>query len=230
MSPVCKNCRNYVMGFPCPHCGGEQALTDRESDEIKPIIPLDLQESFKEPPPPIDDSDSSSPPYQPPAPQHEYSPPPPQSPPTPPPPVTPPQTKLSYTPPPATTPEPVPYKPPPKEVPPQPPPPSVEQEIQPVSPPTPPKVSFTVSKDDSGLTVPLDEVKAQFKQIESHFKKIYNHQKNSDSQAKKFQVNFKDIGMRLNKIEKSLKILLDTNKKLESIHKDTSKDLKKVKL
>ena len=48
MSPVCKKCRNYVMSFPCPHCGSDQEFTDREPDEIKPIIPLDLQESFQE--------------------------------------------------------------------------------------------------------------------------------------------------------------------------------------
>ena len=59
MSPVCKKCRNYVMRLPCPHCGAEEALTDREADEIKPIIPLDLQESFKEPPAPISDSEDS---------------------------------------------------------------------------------------------------------------------------------------------------------------------------
>ena len=34
----------------------------------------------------------------------------------------------------------------------------------------------------------------------------------------------------MNNFEKSLKILLDTNKKLESVQKKTVKELKKVKL
>ena len=222
MSPVCKKCRNYVRGFPCPHCGGEEALTDREADEIKPIIPVDLQESFKEPPPPISDSGHSDiPPNQLSESQPKSPPVPTQSPPVPPPPISPPPTRPSYTPPSATTPRPLPS---------QPPPPIVEQEIKKVPPPTPPKLSVTISKDDSGITVPIDDIKEQFKKIESHFKTINSHQKKSESQAKKFESNFKGIDKKLKKIEKTLKILLETNKKLESIHKDTSKDLKKVKL
>ena len=82
------------MGFPCPHCGAEEALTDREDNEIKPIIPLDLQESFKIPPPPKSDSeDSFSPPHPPSKPQ-------------------PPPTRPSYAPPPLPAQEPVAFKPP----------------------------------------------------------------------------------------------------------------------
>ncbi len=223
------------MGFPCPHCGAEQALTDREADEIKPIIPLDLQGDFKEPPPPISaPSHSTMPVYQPSEPQPTS------------PPVTPPPMKPSYTSPPTTPPKPSPTQPPPLRGPPQAPPPSmmqeirqvppptprpsIEQEITQVPPPSPPKLSVTVSKDDSGITVPIDDIKEQFKKIESHFNNINSHQKKSDSLAKKFESNFKEIDNRLSKIEKSLKIFLETNKKLESIHKDTTKDLKKVKL
>jgi hypothetical protein len=39
------------MKFPCPHCGSHESLYDRSADEIKPIIPLDLQGNFDEPPP-----------------------------------------------------------------------------------------------------------------------------------------------------------------------------------
>jgi hypothetical protein len=251
MSPVCKKCRNYVMGFPCPHCGGDQALTDREADEIKPIIPLDLQESFKEPPPPLDISDSSqatpyqrfeSQPQSPPTPtQNIHVPPPPATappatppPPTPPPataPATaPPRTRPSYTPPSPTIPKPIPSRPHPLERPPQSLPSSVEEEIEETPPPPPPKVSVKASKDESEKIVPFEEVNEQFKQIESHFRKIYSHQKKTESQSKKFRSNFREIDNKLRKIEKSLKILLETNKKLELIHKDTSKDLKKIKL
>ncbi|MFW9902802.1 MAG: hypothetical protein ACFFFH_00600 [Candidatus Thorarchaeota archaeon] len=252
MSPVCKKCRNYVMGFPCPHCGGDQALTDREADEIRPIIPLDLQESFKEPPPPKDTSDHSyDPPYQtfesqpisPPTPTQNIhvsapsatappAPPPPA--PTPaatPPPAAPSRTRPSYTPTSPTIPKPMPSRRvPPLERPPQPLSPSVEEEIEEIPPPPPPKVSVKVSKGDSENTIPLDEVNEQFKQIESQFRKIYSHQKKTESQTKKFRSNFRDIDNKLKKIEKSLKILLETNKKLESIHKDTTKNLKNVKL
>ncbi len=46
--PVCKSCHNYVTGklekgHPCPHCGNENTLTDRDEEEIKPIIPEEFQ-------------------------------------------------------------------------------------------------------------------------------------------------------------------------------------------
>ena len=50
--PVCKKCHNYVMKFPCPHCGSDLSLDDREKGEIQPIVPVELQGSFAEPPPP----------------------------------------------------------------------------------------------------------------------------------------------------------------------------------
>ena len=34
------------MKFPCPHCGAEESLTDREVGEIKPIIPPEFQADF----------------------------------------------------------------------------------------------------------------------------------------------------------------------------------------
>ena len=50
--PVCKKCRNYIMRFPCPHCGSDLSLTDRTERDIQPIIPKELQGSFEEPPAP----------------------------------------------------------------------------------------------------------------------------------------------------------------------------------
>ena len=50
--PVCKKCRNYVMKFPCPHCGSDLSLTDRTTSDIQPIIPKTLQGNFEEPPAP----------------------------------------------------------------------------------------------------------------------------------------------------------------------------------
>ncbi|MHA1994616.1 MAG: hypothetical protein ACW97Z_08760 [Candidatus Hodarchaeales archaeon] len=50
--PVCKKCRNYIMGFPCPHCGSDLSLTDRTNTDIQPIIPKELQGDFEEPPAP----------------------------------------------------------------------------------------------------------------------------------------------------------------------------------
>jgi hypothetical protein len=49
--PVCKKCRNYIMKFPCPHCGSELSISDRAKGEIQPIIPTELQGDFDEPPP-----------------------------------------------------------------------------------------------------------------------------------------------------------------------------------
>jgi len=76
----------------------------------------------------------------------------------------------------------------------------------------------------------INEINEQLRKIESQFKKIYSHQKKTDSQVKKFNSNFREINNKLRKIENCLKILLETNRKLESIHKDTSKKLKNVKL
>lgn len=53
ISPVCKKCLNYVMNFPCPHCGSESSYEDRTAGDFKPIIPKELQEDFSEPLPPI---------------------------------------------------------------------------------------------------------------------------------------------------------------------------------
>ncbi len=50
--PVCKKCRNYVMKFPCPHCGSDLTMSDRTEGEIQPIVPKELQGDFEEPPPP----------------------------------------------------------------------------------------------------------------------------------------------------------------------------------
>ena len=50
--PVCKKCHNYVMKFPCPHCGSDLSLEDREKGDIQPIVPVELQGDFAEPPPP----------------------------------------------------------------------------------------------------------------------------------------------------------------------------------
>ncbi|MFX0017016.1 MAG: hypothetical protein ACFFB2_18940 [Promethearchaeota archaeon] len=38
------------MSFPCSHCGGEESLADRKSDDFKPIVPIDLQGDFAQPP------------------------------------------------------------------------------------------------------------------------------------------------------------------------------------
>ena len=44
--PVCKNCLNYCLNFPCPHCGGDLSLTERSKDEIKPIVAPEYQADF----------------------------------------------------------------------------------------------------------------------------------------------------------------------------------------
>ncbi|MFX1284589.1 MAG: hypothetical protein ACFFB5_13090 [Promethearchaeota archaeon] len=62
MSPVCKKCHNYVMKFPCPHCGSDESFYDRSAEEFKPIIPTELQGDFDEPPPPTNGFGFSSPP------------------------------------------------------------------------------------------------------------------------------------------------------------------------
>ncbi len=63
MSPVCKKCHNYVMKFPCSHCGSDLSMQDRVEGEIKPIVPVELQGNFAEPPPPefVDSLPASTP-------------------------------------------------------------------------------------------------------------------------------------------------------------------------
>lgn len=46
--PVCKKCHNYVMKFPCPHCGASESLIEREIGEIKAIIPEELQFNWED--------------------------------------------------------------------------------------------------------------------------------------------------------------------------------------
>lgn len=58
ISPVCKKCHNYVMKLPCPHCGSDTSFQDRAADEIKPIVPVELQGDFEEPPSPLSSSGS----------------------------------------------------------------------------------------------------------------------------------------------------------------------------
>ncbi|MHA2202525.1 MAG: hypothetical protein ACW991_02440 [Candidatus Hodarchaeales archaeon] len=38
------------MSFPCSHCGSEESLADRKTDDFKPIVPVELQGDFEEPP------------------------------------------------------------------------------------------------------------------------------------------------------------------------------------
>ncbi|MHA1449231.1 MAG: hypothetical protein ACTSP4_07410 [Candidatus Hodarchaeales archaeon] len=45
---MCKKCHNYVMKFPCPHCGASQSLIERDKGEIKSIIPEELQFNWKD--------------------------------------------------------------------------------------------------------------------------------------------------------------------------------------
>ncbi|OLS26784.1 MAG: hypothetical protein HeimC3_06760 [Candidatus Heimdallarchaeota archaeon LC_3] len=69
--PVCKNCHNYVTGklekdHPCPHCGSENTLIDREEKEIKPVIPEEFQFDYTSQPvdynkpPPLQTESTSS--------------------------------------------------------------------------------------------------------------------------------------------------------------------------
>ena len=37
------------MSFPCPHCGSEDLLTDRDASEIKPVVSMEFQANFEEP-------------------------------------------------------------------------------------------------------------------------------------------------------------------------------------
>lgn len=46
------------MKLPCPHCGADTSFQDRTADEIKPIVPVELQGDFEEPPPPLSSSGS----------------------------------------------------------------------------------------------------------------------------------------------------------------------------
>jgi len=63
LSPVCKKCHNYVMKFPCSHCGSDLSMQDRMEGEIKPIVPVEIQGDFDEPPPPeyVDSLPASTP-------------------------------------------------------------------------------------------------------------------------------------------------------------------------
>jgi hypothetical protein len=235
------------MGFPCPHCGGELEFIDREIDEIKPIIPLDLQEAFKEPPEPRRTLVSSTtPPYRsvesfqpkftqnpvqtsPPSHPPTVSPPahsPTVSPPAHPPTVSPPlrpfgaQTKVSIPPPPPTIQ------------------PSIKGQSR-THPPTPTGASVqfppqlisqpsaVVSKDKLDTSVPIDDDSKRFKLFESRFKDLESRNKQFESQNKKIESKFKETDQQLKMLKKCMKTILKSNQKLESIYKDTLKDLKK---
>ena len=170
MSPVCKKCRNYIMGFPCPHCGSEKALTDREANEIRPIIPLDLQVTFKEPPPPVRKSEYSY------IPSRQFSEP--QSHVThvqkqygSSSPVSSPSTPPSYTPTSFTPPMPPPSYSESSVIPPLPPSncvnlegisqtslPIIEQNLIQNPPPVPPKLSVHIPKENSRTSIPINNI------------------------------------------------------------------------
>ncbi len=219
MSPVCKECKNYVMALPCPHCGGDQAYTERTPNEIKPIIPLDLQETFQEPPLSKDQLNLSN---------RSSS-----------------QSTLLLRPDPPVKPLQVPPAPSPGIPPPLPPsktnisssstvfnplrdPLSQEREITPTSTLSPPKQSLPTPKNNSDSNNPQVDDRTHFKQLEAHVKQIDSRQNRFDSQYKKVQTNVKEIDKKLKQIEKSLKVLLKAEQKLESVHKSASKDLKKI--
>jgi hypothetical protein len=218
MSPVCKKCKNYVMALPCPHCGGDQAFTERTPNEIKPIIPLDLQETFQEPPLSknqlnLSNNTSSQstlllrpeirvkPPQVPPAPSRRSSPPPPPSKPT-----------ISSSSPGFDS-----LRDPNSQ----------ERGLTSISTLSPPKPSISVPKNNVDNIDPRVDVQSHFKRLEAHIKQIDSHQNQFDTNNKKIQANVKEIEKKIKKIEKSIKILFKTNQKLESIHKSASKDLKK---
>jgi hypothetical protein len=50
------------MNFPCSHCGSEESLADRKTDDFKPIVPVELQGDFEEPPEFISDPSFPPPP------------------------------------------------------------------------------------------------------------------------------------------------------------------------
>ncbi len=219
MSPVCKECKNYVMALPCPHCGGDQAYTERTPNEIKPIIPLDLQETFQEPPPSknqlnlLNSTSSQStlllrpeipvkPPQVPPPPSLKNPPLPPPS-----------KTTISSLSPVIDS-----LRDPPSQ----------EQEITPAPTVPPSKSSISMPKNNLDNTNPQVDNPSHFKLLEAHIKQIDSRQNQFDSQNKKVHAEVKEIDKKLKKIEKSLKILLKTNQKLESVHRSTSKDLKKI--
>lgn len=60
MSPVCRKCHNYILRFPCPHCGTAESFDNRTTEDIKPIVPTEIQAEFDEPPPPIANAKSVS--------------------------------------------------------------------------------------------------------------------------------------------------------------------------
>ena len=35
------------MSLPCPHCGSNVSLADRDPGEIKPVVPLDRQDKYE---------------------------------------------------------------------------------------------------------------------------------------------------------------------------------------
>lgn len=52
--PVCKKCHNYVTGklepgHPCPHCGNEDSLGDRQEGEYKSIFSSEIEQDFSKP-------------------------------------------------------------------------------------------------------------------------------------------------------------------------------------
>ncbi len=224
ISPVCKKCRNYVMKFPCPHCGGELEFTDRKIDEIKPIIPLDLQETFKEPPEPRSTLVSSITPlyrstessqsrytqiqtspsaYVPNVPHHgSFNA----------------QTTVSIPPPPPPSMQSS-INEPPRTLPPT----STEANV-----PLPPKLfsqqSKVVSKEKLDTIVLTDDDNKNF---ESRFNLLESRSRQLESQNKIFESKFKETDQQLKKIIKFMKTILKSNQKLESIYKDTFKDLKK---
>ncbi|MFW9991707.1 MAG: hypothetical protein ACFFD4_06580 [Candidatus Odinarchaeota archaeon] len=46
--PVCKKCKNYVLTFPCSHCGGNLPLTHTTEEEIESVISPGLQARFSD--------------------------------------------------------------------------------------------------------------------------------------------------------------------------------------
>jgi hypothetical protein len=208
------------MGLPCPHCGGDQEFTERNPDEIKPIIPLDLQESFRAPLISRHQVKPMNNPQKHPLPSFPLNA----------------SNKMETVSPPTVVISP-------------PHPPSTSVPVSPQSPPF--KLSKTVSMTDqsdktqisnspflksflptfkSGLedTVSREQVKNHFKRLEAHVKQINSKQKQYETQVNKLQLNIKEMNKKLQKYEKSVKILSKANQKFESIHKDTTKNLKKL--
>ncbi|MFX0087832.1 MAG: hypothetical protein ACFFAU_19425 [Candidatus Hodarchaeota archaeon] len=199
------------MKFPCPHCGGELAFTDRKIDEIKPIIPLDLQETFKEPPEPKHNLISSiSPLYrsiESPEPRYTQI-------------QTPPPSYVSNSSPPlrsfnVQTTFSVPPPPPPIQS-------SINEQSRTPPPtptgasvPLPPKLfsqpSTTISKEKLDRIVLSDDEKKSF---ESRFKGLESRSRHLESQNIKFESKFKETDQQLKMIRKFMKTILKSNQKL----------------